>query len=162
MWLLTTILLFFIKRREYGKIICQGNARPICSALRQLASGNIYIISSSLTLPFRFVVHLVFTITNRPWSFAFCDSSASEVNVKRLFSGCRDKYDIRRHALKASTVRVLTLLRSTYQFKDEKDTKLIKDAIASDIVDIIRNSVLWRPNRIDSLVAGKLSTFVLI
>jgi hypothetical protein len=88
--------------------------------------------------------------------------SASEVDVERLFSGCRDEYGIRRHALKASTVRVLTLLQSAYQSEDERDAELIKDAMASDIVDIMRNSVLWRPDRIDSLVAGKLSTFVLI
>ncbi len=39
---------------------------------------------------------------------------ASEVDVERLFSGCRDEYGLRRHALKAGTVRVLTLLRSQY------------------------------------------------
>jgi hypothetical protein len=35
-----------------------------------------------------------------------------KVDVERLFSGCRDEYGLRRHALKAGTVRVLTLLRS--------------------------------------------------
>jgi hypothetical protein len=33
-------------------VTCQGNARPICPALGRLASGNIYIISPSLTLLF--------------------------------------------------------------------------------------------------------------
>ena len=37
--------------------------------------------------------------------------SASEVDVERLFSGCRDEYGIRRHSLKAETVRVLVLLQ---------------------------------------------------
>ncbi|EXU94708.1 hAT family dimerization domain protein [Metarhizium robertsii] len=40
--------------------------------------------------------------------------SGSEVDVERLFSGCRDEFGIRRHASKAATVRVLTLLRSAY------------------------------------------------
>lgn len=31
--------------------------------------------------------------------------SASEVDVERLFSGCRDKYRLQRHSLKAETVR---------------------------------------------------------
>jgi len=88
--------------------------------------------------------------------------SASEVDVERLFSSCRDEYGIRRHALKASTVQVLTLLRSAYQSEDKRDAELIKNAMESDIVDTMRNSVLWRPDRIDGLIAGKLSILVLI
>jgi hypothetical protein len=85
----------------------------------------------------------------------------SEVDVERLFSGCRDEYGIRRHALKAGTVRVLTLLRSQYQSEDEVDAELIKEAMESDIVDGIRNSVLWRPDRFDGQIAGKLSGLIL-
>ncbi|PVH71643.1 hypothetical protein DL98DRAFT_386856, partial [Cadophora sp. DSE1049] len=45
--------------------------------------------------------------------------AAAEADVKRLFSGCRDEYGIRRHALHSNTVRVLTLLRSNYQSEDK-------------------------------------------
>jgi hypothetical protein len=62
----------------------------------------------------------------------------TEVDVERLFSGCRDEYGIRRHALKAGTVRVLTLSRSQYQSEDKVDAELIKEAMESDIVDGMR------------------------
>ena len=51
--------------------------------------------------------------------------SASEVDVERLFSGCKDEIGIRRHALKAETVRVLTLLRSSYTSQDKEDNALL-------------------------------------
>ncbi|KAH7310175.1 hypothetical protein BKA65DRAFT_414127, partial [Rhexocercosporidium sp. MPI-PUGE-AT-0058] len=51
--------------------------------------------------------------------------SASEVDVERLFSGCRDEYGIRRYSLKSETVRVLTLLRGAYESEDTVDTALI-------------------------------------
>lgn len=82
---------------------------------------------------------------------------SSEVDIERLFSGCRDEFGIRRHFLKASTVRVLTLLRSQYQSEDEIDTKLVASAIELEIVSTIRNSILWRPNRFDGHVEGKSS-----
>jgi len=61
---------------------------------------------------------------------------ASEVDVKSLFSGCRDEFGIRRHSLKTETVRVLTLLRSAYSSDDEVDKQLIKDAMELDIFSI--------------------------
>lgn len=73
--------------------------------------------------------------------------SGSEVDVERLFSGCRDELGIRRHALKADTVRVLTLLRSAYTQEDEVDRKLIKAAMEYDILPFA-NSILWRPDYI--------------
>lgn len=82
---------------------------------------------------------------------------SSEVDVERLFSGCCDEYGIRRHSLKASTVRVLTLLRSQYQSEDEIDTKLVASAMELDIVSTMRNSILWRPDRFDGHVEGKNS-----
>jgi hAT family C-terminal dimerisation region len=77
--------------------------------------------------------------------------SGSEVDVERLFSGCRDEFGIRRHALKADTVRVLTLLRSAYTQEDEMDQKLIKAAMEYDILPFA-NSILWRPD----YIPGKL------
>jgi hypothetical protein len=74
--------------------------------------------------------------------------SASEVDVERLFSGCRDEIGIRRHSIKAETVRVLTLLRSAYAFEDEVDKGLIKAAMKLDIV-FQRNSILWCPDNIE-------------
>lgn len=73
--------------------------------------------------------------------------SGSEVDVERLFSGCRDEFGIRRHALKADTVRVLTLLRSAYTQEDKIDQKLIKAAMEYDILPFA-NSILWRPDHI--------------
>ena len=77
--------------------------------------------------------------------------SASEVDVERLFSGCRDEFGIRRHSLKAETVRVLTLLRSIYQTEDEADKALIKEAMAIDVIPQ-KNSILWRPDEINGHV----------
>jgi hAT family C-terminal dimerisation region len=54
--------------------------------------------------------------------------SSSEVDVERLFSGCRDEYGVRRHALKAETVRVMSLLRSAYSNEDNIDSERIKEA----------------------------------
>lgn len=75
-------------------------------------------------------------------------TSASEVDVERLFSGCRDEFGIRRHSLKAETVRVLTLLRSAYTSEDEVDKELIKSAMELDILPF-RNCILWRPDVYD-------------
>jgi hypothetical protein len=81
--------------------------------------------------------------------------SASEVDVERLFSGCRDEYGLRRHSLKAETVRVMTLLRSAYEAQDQRDSDLIKYAMEQDVL-INRNSILWRPaDRIDGHTVGK-------
>ena len=65
------------------------------------------------------------------------------------------------HALKAGTIRVLALLRSQYQSEDKVNAKLIKEAIESDIVDSICNSVLWRPDRFEGQMAGKQSVLIL-
>ncbi|XP_044723739.1 uncharacterized protein HRG_01635 [Hirsutella rhossiliensis] len=73
--------------------------------------------------------------------------SGSEVDVERLFSGCRDEFGIRRHALKADTVRVLTLLRSAYTQEDKIDQALIKAAMEYDILPFA-NSIIWRPDHI--------------
>jgi len=86
--------------------------------------------------------------------------SASEVDVERLFSGCRDEIGIRRHSLKAETVRVLTLLRSAYASEDEVDKALIKAAMKLDIV-FQRNSILWRPDNIEGhLLNGEFFTLI--
>lgn len=89
---------------------------------------------------------------------------SSEVDVERLFSGCRDEFGIRRHSLKAGTVRVFTLLRSQYQSEDEIDVKLVASAMELDIVSTMRGSILWRPDRLDGHVEGKssLAYFLLI
>jgi hypothetical protein len=82
--------------------------------------------------------------------------SASEVDVERLFSGCRDEYGIRRHSLKSETVRVLTLLRSAYESEDTVDTALIKAAMELNI-QAPKNSILWRPDNVaGQLTEGKL------
>lgn len=74
--------------------------------------------------------------------------SASEVDVERLFSGCRDEIGIRRHSL-AEAVRVLTLLRSAYNSEDEVDKTMIKATMNLDIV-LQTNSIVWRPDNIKS------------
>ena len=63
--------------------------------------------------------------------------------------------------MKAETVRVLTLLRSQYQSEDEVDAELIKEAMESDIIDGMRNSVLWRPDRFEGQMAGKQSVLII-
>ncbi len=73
--------------------------------------------------------------------------SASEVDVKRLFSGYYDEISIRRHSLQLDTVRVLTLLRSTYCTEDNVDKTLIKEAIKLDL-NTLRNSILQCPDNI--------------
>lgn len=59
----------------------------------------------------------------------FLSVSGSEVDVERLFSGCGDEFGIRRRALKADTVRLLTLLRSAYTQEDKINQKLIKAGV---------------------------------
>jgi hypothetical protein len=71
--------------------------------------------------------------------------SSSEVDVERLFSGCRDEYGIRRHALKAETVRVMTLLRSAYFHEDNVDTKQVKEAYLLSLGNL-QHYVLYRPD----------------
>lgn len=83
--------------------------------------------------------------------------SASEVDVERLFSGCRDEYGIRRHALKAETVRVMTLLLSTYGTEDQADKERIQKAYEFSL-GTLQYYVLWRPDQISGRVEdGKLS-----
>ena len=85
--------------------------------------------------------------------------SASEVDVERLFSGCRDEYGIRRHALKAETVRVMTLLRSTYGTEDQADKERIQKAYELSL-GTLRYHVLWRPDQISGRVEdGTLSLY---
>jgi hypothetical protein len=82
--------------------------------------------------------------------------SALEVDVKRLFSGCRDKYGIRRYSLKSETIRVLTLLWSVYESEDTVNIALIKAVIELDI-QALKNSILWRPDNVaGQLTEGKL------
>jgi hypothetical protein len=71
--------------------------------------------------------------------------SASEVDVERLFSGCKDEIGIRRHALKAETVRVLTLLRSAYTSEDKADNAILQSAMTLNVW-LDRNSILWKPD----------------
>ena len=71
--------------------------------------------------------------------------SASEVDVERLFSGCKDEIGIRRHALKAETIRVLTLLWSSYNSQDKEDNALLQEAMKLNVWEM-RNSILWRPD----------------
>ena len=79
-----------------------------------------------------------------------------QVDVERLFSGCKDEYGIRRHSLKSETVRVLTLLRSAYESEDTVNTALIKAATELDI-QAPKNSILWRPDNVSGqLTEGKL------
>lgn len=81
--------------------------------------------------------------------------SASEVDVERLFSGCRDEIGIRRHALKADTVRVLTLLRSAYTAEDKVDAEQIKSAMNLDLVTRHSFAVMYKPkDRVDGPVPG--------
>ncbi len=91
---------------------------------------------------------------------AVCDllsCSALEVDVKRLFSSCRDTFVIRRYALKVETVRVLTLLQSAYILEDNRDHKLIKSAMALNIVKQ-QNSIIQRLDTINSrLEEGRFS-----
>ena len=70
--------------------------------------------------------------------------SASEVDGKRLFSGCRDEVGLRRHSLKSDTIHVLTLLRSVYATEDGVDRALIKAAMELDFIPH-NISILWRP-----------------
>ncbi|CZR51456.1 uncharacterized protein PAC_01332 [Phialocephala subalpina] len=87
----------------------------------------------------------------------FLPCSASEVDVERLFSGCRDEYGIRRHALKAETVRVMTLLLSTYGTEDQADKERIQKAYEFSL-GTLQYYVLWHPDQIGGRVEdGKLS-----
>ena len=86
--------------------------------------------------------------------------SASEVDVERLFSGCRDEIGLRRHSLKSDTIRVLTLLRSAYTTEDDTDKALIKVAIELDIVPH-NNSILWRLDRIEGHLVDGMSLILL-
>jgi hypothetical protein len=88
--------------------------------------------------------------------------SASEVDVERLFSGCRDEFGIRRHSLKADTVRVLTLLRSSYTSEDAVDRALIDEAMQLDIL-AFRHSILWRPDEYNRHIEeGKILIILLV
>jgi hypothetical protein len=80
--------------------------------------------------------------------------SSSEVDVERLFSGCRDEYGIRRHVLKAETVRVMTLLRSAYFHEDNIDTERVKEAYLLSLGNL-QHYVLYRPDRIDGYFEDK-------
>ena len=82
--------------------------------------------------------------------------------MERLFSGCRDEYGLRRHGLKADTVRVMTLLRSQYISEDGVDRALINDAMQLDMGEEMRFSVLWRPDRINSIIHGMYSLFYIL
>ena len=82
--------------------------------------------------------------------------------MERLFSGCRDEYGLRRYALKADTVRVMTLLRSQYTSEDGVDRALIDDAMQLDVGEEMRFSVLWRPDRINSIIHGIHSLFYIL
>lgn len=86
-----------------------------------------------------------------PAARAMLACSASEVDVERLFSGCKDEIGIRRHSLKADTVRVLTLLRSNYTSEDEVDQRLLEEAMKLDVWQR-KNSILWRPDEINELL----------
>ena len=80
--------------------------------------------------------------------------------MERLFSGCKDEIGIRRHALKAETVRVLTLLRSSYTSQDKEDNALLQEAMKLNVWEF-RNSILWRPDNIPERLddpAGKSLT----
>ena len=84
--------------------------------------------------------------------------AALEVDVKRLFSGYRDKYRIRRHLLKADTVCVIILLWSAYITEDTEHKDRIEIAIKLKLKSL-RFSILWRPDKIHRHLAdGKLST----
>jgi hypothetical protein len=87
-------------------------------------------------------------------------TSASEVDVERLFSGCRDEFGIRRHSLKAETVRVLVLLRSSYTAEDAVDKALIAEAMSLDILPF-RNSILWKPDDIDGHIVDRESSTII-
>jgi hypothetical protein len=86
-----------------------------------------------------------------PAARALLACSASEVDVERLFSGCKDEIGIRRHSLKADTVRVLTLLRSIYSSEDKANTKLLQEAMKLDVWQW-KNSILWRPDEINERI----------
>jgi hypothetical protein len=91
---------------------------------------------------------------------ALLPCAAAEVDVERLFSGCRDEYGIRRHALHSNTVRMLTLLRSNYQSEDKLDQEQIQDAMKLDLTFGSCFSTLFRPDRIDGHVPGICSLFI--
>ena len=83
--------------------------------------------------------------------------SASEVDVERLFSGCRDVIGIRRHSLKAETVRILMLLKSCYT----TDEKQWKDIINNISLEGGKNSILWKLELLDNLVDVDAATGML-
>jgi hypothetical protein len=85
--------------------------------------------------------------------------SASEVDVERLFSSCKDEIGVRRHALKAETVRVLTLLRSAYTSEDKADNKLLSEAMKLNVW-AYRNSILWRPDEINERLSEPHGTYI--
>jgi hypothetical protein len=78
----------------------------------------------------------------------------------RLSSGCRDEFGIRRHSLKAKTVRVLVLLRSSYTAEDAVDKALIAEAMSLDILPF-RNSILWKPDDIDGHIVDRGSSSII-
>lgn len=86
--------------------------------------------------------------------------SALEVDVERLFSSCRDKYGIRRHSLKAETVRVLMLLQSVYMSEDKVDKALIKEAMKLDVL-LPYNSIIQRPDTIEDYIQDSKSSILI-
>jgi hypothetical protein len=69
---------------------------------------------------------------------------SAEVDCERLFSGNRDTIGVRRHSLKGETIRILELLRSSYQVEClENPTTLDLDW------DKHIQSIILKPNLFD-------------
>lgn len=63
--------------------------------------------------------------------------------------------------MKAGTVRVLILLRNQYQSEDKVDAELIKETMESDIVNGMRNNILWRPDQFEGQIEDKQLILIL-
>jgi hypothetical protein len=73
----------------------------------------------------------------------------SEVDVERLFSGGKDLLGLRRHGLSGETMRILTLLKSYWQWESNENKAVLPKVRIASLFDVIYNS-----NYVSSFLSG--------
>ena len=64
----------------------------------------------------------------------------SEVDVERLFCGGKDLLGLRRHGLSRETMRILTLLKSYWQWESNENKAVLPEVRIALLIDIIDES----------------------
>jgi hAT family C-terminal dimerisation region len=64
----------------------------------------------------------------------------SEVDVERLFCGGKDLLGLRRHGLSGETMRILTLLKSYWQWESNENKAVLPEVRIALLIDIIDDS----------------------